>query len=181
MDGICRRSDMTRSEYRKVLAAVAAGEMVRLRRGVYAAPDALLSSEVSVGSIVPCGILCLYSAWSYHRLTTQIPDAFYVAVKSNRRVILPECPAIRLVYVADSILELGVIQEDTYGVCNRMYDVERSVCDAIKYRNKIGIDVMSEILNNYLSRDSHNIRRLLEYAEMLRVRSVLNKYLEARP
>lgn len=180
IEGFYRRDDMTRSEYRKVLSAVASGEMVRLRRGVFATPDTLLSSEINIDSIIPGGILCLYSAWAYHRLTTQIPDAFYVAVKSKRRIVLPAYPEIKLVYVSDSILSLGLSTINIDSGSNLIYDTERAVCDAIKYRNKIGLDVMAEILNNYLARENRNIRKLLEYAQKLRIRSVLNKYLEAR-
>lgn len=181
IDGVIRRCDMTRSEYRKILAAVENGDMLRLRRGIFARPEVLLSSEVDIESIIPGGILCLYSAWSYHRLTTQIPEAFYVAVKSKRRIVLPDYPIIRLVYVSDSIIELGVMPINTDGRSNLIYDIERSVCDAIKYRNKIGLDVMSEILSNYLSREDRKIKKLLEYAEKLRIRTILNKYLESRP
>lgn len=180
IDGVIRKRDMTRSEYRKALAAVESGDMVRIRRGVFAKPEALLSSEVDIESIVPGSILCLYSAWSYHRLTTQIPEAFYVAVKSKRRIVVPDYPEIRLVYVSDSILELGVITTKNAGTNNLIYDIERSVCDAIKYRNKIGLDVMSEILTNYLSREDRKIKKLLEYADKLRIRTILNKYLESR-
>jgi len=178
--GIFRRSDITQREYRKVLSAVDSGEIIRLRKGVYATHEALLSSVVDIDSIVPDGILCLYSAWAYHQLTTQIPDAFYVAVRSKRRIVLPIDPAIQLVYVSDSILRLGVTTIDNDGIANQIYDLERSVCDAVKYRNKIGLDVMSEILNNYLSRENRNIKKLLEYAGKLRIHSVLNKYLEVR-
>ncbi|QCQ46681.1 hypothetical protein DBK98_018995 [Bacteroides sp. PHL 2737] len=31
-----------------------------------------------------------------------------------------------------------------------IFDLERSVCDAIKYRNKVGIDVMAEVIQTYL-------------------------------
>lgn len=34
----------------------------------------------------------------------------------------------------------------------RIYDKERCVCDAFKFRNKIGIDFCSEIIDNYLAR-----------------------------
>lgn len=30
--------------------------------------------------------------------------------------------------------------------------MERSVCDAIKYRNKIGLEVCSEVVRNYLKK-----------------------------
>ena len=46
------------------------------------------------------------------------------------------------------------------GVLLKIYDLEKSVCDAIKYRNRVGIDVSSEILRNYLSRKDCDITKL---------------------
>jgi hypothetical protein len=54
------------------------------------------------------------------------------------------------------------------------------VCDAIKYRNKIGTDVMAEILNAYLSSSQVNIDLLCRYAKALRVYSTLKQYLEVK-
>lgn len=177
---VVRTQEMTRSRYRKILAGVHRGEVLRLRRGVYASPEAIASSVVDIDGLIPGGIICLYSAWAFHQLTTQIPDAWYVAVKNNRRIALPELPKINLVYISEKILDLGVETIEMEGITNRIYDVERSVCDAIKYRNKIGLDVMAEILTTYLNRESRNIKKLLEYADKLRVRNMLNNYLDVR-
>lgn len=65
--------------------------------------------------------------------------------------------------------ELGVVEVEIDGFKVKVYDLEKSVCDAIKYRNKIGLDVSSEISNNYLSRKERDIIRLYEYASRLRV------------
>lgn len=40
---------------------------------------------------------------------------------------------------------------DIDGFHVRVYDMERCVCDAVKFRNKVGIDVCSEIIKNYLN------------------------------
>lgn len=175
---IVRRKDMSRGVYRKVASSVDKGSMIRLKAGVYSTPEAILSTWIDIDKIVPDGILCLYSAWSIHRLTTQIPDAFYVAIRNKRRVVLPEFPSIHLVYISDSILDLGVEKVEENGLASRVYNCERSVCDAIKYRNKIGIDVMAEILKTYLSRDNRDIKKLTEYASRLRVKNILSKFLE---
>lgn len=62
----------------------------------------------------------------------------------------------------------------------RVYDVERSVCDAVKFRNKVGMDVCSEIINNYLERPNRNLSRLMDYARILRVGTILEKYLQVK-
>ena len=59
-------------------------------------------------------------------------------------------------------------------------DMERSVCDAVKYRNKIGLDVCGEVIDNYLKNENRNITLLHEYAVRLRVKNILTKYLETR-
>ena len=62
----------------------------------------------------------------------------------------------------------------------RVYDVERSVCDAVKFRNKVGMDVCSEIINNYLERPDRNLSRLMDYARILRVGTILEQYLQVK-
>lgn len=40
---------------------------------------------------------------------------------------------------------------------------------AVKFRNKVGMDVCSEIINNYLERPDRNLSKLMDYARKLRV------------
>ena len=60
----------------------------------------------------------------------------------------------------------------------RIYDLEKSVCDAVKFRNKIGLDVATEVVKAYLGRKGRNISRLMAYARQMRVASTLKGYLE---
>ena len=62
----------------------------------------------------------------------------------------------------------------------RVYDVERSVCDAVKFRNKVGMDVCSEIINNYLERPNRNLSKLMDYARKLRVGTIFEQYLQVK-
>ena len=59
-----------------------------------------------------------------------------------------------------------------------IFDIEKCVCDAVKFRNKIGIDVCTEIVKNYLKRRNKNIAKLMKYAKVLRVAKTLSTYLE---
>lgn len=158
--------------------AVRKGEAVRLKNGIYADIDALANTMVDIRIIVPGGILCLWSAWSVYSLTTQIPNAYYIAIERTRKIVLPDYPEFQLVYQSDNLLSIGATRKNVQGYDIPIFDVERSVCDAIKYRNKVGIDVMAEILQTYLKRPDRNISRLMDYASRLRIRKTLNQYLE---
>ena len=83
-------------------------------------------------------------------------------------------------YYTDKVLNVGVSQMTIDGFSVNVYDVERCVCDAVKFRNKVGMDVCSEIINNYLERPERNISRLMDYARTLRVSATLEKYLEVK-
>ena len=166
-------------DYRRFLNEVHTnGDYVKIKNGLYASWDTLSNDTVDIEKIVPDGILCLYSAWHFYGMTTQVPDSFYIAIDRNRKVRLPSMPDITLVYQTSQLLECGVSEIRTDNFNFRIYDRERCVCDAIKYRNKIGIDVMSEILNAYLKHKERNLDKLHKYAAALRVQSILKRYLE---
>jgi predicted transcriptional regulator of viral defense system len=167
-------------KYRELLEAAKKGDVTRIKRGVYASDDALASIMIDVDKIVPSGILCLYSAWSHYRMTTQVPTAHYIAIDRSRKVVVPDFPAIQLVYQRPKILHLGEVRDSIQGFEVSIYNRERCVCDAIKYRNKIGTDVMAEVLNSYLSSQDTHIDLLCRYAQELRVYSTLKQYLEIK-
>lgn len=163
--------------YYFVRKAMDAGDVVRLKNGVYATQEGLANTMVDVERIVPGGVLCLYSAWEHYGLTMQIPGAFYVAVEKHRKVVVPEFPPITLCYWDQKYYELGVVEAEVAGFKLRIYDMERSVCDAVRFRNKIGLDVMTEILRAYLRRKDRNIARLTEYAGKMRIGTRMTQYL----
>lgn len=177
-DGFLKSSDTDSKSYRRLLHAAKEGEVIRLKRGVYATEDALANTMIDIEKIVPGGIICLYSAWNYYEMTTQIPSAFFIAIDRDRKVVVPDFPEIQLIYQNPKILTMGCSQIEIQNYKVSIYNRERCVCDAIKYRNKIGIDVMAEILSTYLKSSNRNIELLRTYADQLRVLSSLRRYLE---
>ena len=177
--GIITKDELSgRAEYKRVLRAVDRGDVVRLRHGVYAEPTAILNTMSDVEKVVPGGVVCLYNAWAHYQLSTTIPPAFCVAIEAKRKVSIPETLPVQLYYWKKENLEIGVHMEVISNYNVKITDMERSVCDAVKYRNKIGLDVYSEVIRNYLKKPSRNLTRLMEYAKQLRVANVLKNYLE---
>ena len=179
LGGIISTADMANeAEYKRIHRAAKRGELTRLRSGVYASPDALLDTMLDIERIVPGGVVCLYNAWSHYQLTTTIPPAFCVAVERKRKVVIPPTLPITLYYWKEKNLSLGVIEDVLSGHTVRITNIERSVCDAVKYRNKIGLDVCAEIVRTYLRKEGRDLSLLTEYAKRLRVWSTLKNYLE---
>ena len=177
-EGFMLRDNMSAYQYHQTLQKVQTGELLRLRPGVFAEPVTLADTMLDMDVLIPGGVVCMYSAWEHYELSTQVPNAFCVAIPRKRKLVLPEFPPITLYYWSDHLLEFGTVQAEVHGHNVHITDLERSVCDAIKYRNKIGLDVCAEILRAYLRRPGSNIPKLTEYAKKLRVAATLKKYLE---
>lgn len=176
---IIRSADLKGAAYRRFITSHASENgYFKIKNGIYASTDALAETMFDIDILVPGGIICLYSAWHYYRMTTQIPDSFYVAISRKRKVRLPSMPDLTLVYVSDSILDIGKTRQNVDGHEVFIYDKERCVCDAVKYRNKVGIDVMAEIISSYLKSPARDLSKLYNYARKLRVANILQRYFE---
>lgn len=169
-----------RMEYERLRRALQAGTLIRIRKGIYAKEEALANSMIDVERIIPDGVLCLYTAFMHYALSTQVPASICIAIEAKRKIRLPEYPTIDLYYWKKENLMFGIVQQTIADYDVRITDLERTVCDAVKYRNKIGLDVCGEILDHYLKRPDRNISVLHSYAKRLRIENVLNRYLETR-
>ena len=110
------------------------------QRGAFITPgevSALANNMIDVERIVPHGVLCLYSAFAHYGLSTQVPSATCIAIEAKRKVRLPEYPPIDLYYWKKENLQFGIVKKNISVYEILITDMERTVCDAVKYRNKI--------------------------------------------
>lgn len=163
--------------YRRIVRAEKKGKLVRVRKGVYALPYAFMDAMIDVDSVVPGGVVCLYNAWAFYGLTMQNPPTFCIAVDAKRKIVFAQKQMITLYYWNEQSLTLGVEEVEYSSHKVRMTNAERSVCDAVRYRNKIGEDLCLEIIRTYLKRPDRKIGLMMEYAKALRVAKILGNYL----
>jgi hypothetical protein len=60
-----------------------------------------------------------------------------------------------------------------------MYCPEKTICDSFRYRGKLGLDTAKEGLSEYLKSRDRNLEKLLEYADICRIRPLLKTWLDA--
>jgi predicted transcriptional regulator of viral defense system len=154
------------------------GKLEKVKHGLYRDPQ--MASNDGWGEIcriVPSGVICLYSAWYFYGLSTFISTSVHIAIKNKQKIVLPDYPPIDLYYWTDKYHELGQVKAIHNGEQIIIYDLEKSVCDAVKFRNKVGMDLCSEILKNYIKRKDRNLDQLMKYAKIMRVSEIISKYL----
>jgi len=179
--GYIRSKDLrTAGVHPTVLPAMAReGAAIRLKRGLYTLPDYKKRDELTEALLsVPGSVLCLGSALSFHELGTWEPPEIYLAVKSGRKIRLPDFPPIRLFHFSAGSFGLGLIENAGRNKAVRVYDAERTVCDLFRFRHRLGRDISAEALREYMRRRSRNVNKLLSYAEKLHILGPIRRSLE---
>jgi predicted transcriptional regulator of viral defense system len=153
-------------------------KLVKIGRGIYKVNISPENEWAELNVLVPKGVLCLLSAAFYHELTTFIPSHYQFAIPRHNKIKLPDYPPIEIFYWDEIVYKTGCDIIDIQGVEMRIYDREKTICDIVKYRDKIGLDIFKEVIKNYLQRKDRNIPKLSTYARNMRIYSYLQQYLE---
>jgi predicted transcriptional regulator of viral defense system len=177
--GFLKSKELTsRNQWRILNKMLADGIVVKIKRGVYALSEYQHSSSlVEVSHLIPCGVVCTFSAWFYYGLTTTIPHSVNLAVNANKKVSLPDYPPVKLHYLTEKYYQLGITEIIIDQQKIKIYDIEKSVCDAVKFRNKAGMDIAIEVVRNYVRRrQERNLDKLTKYARQMRIENIMQSF-----
>jgi predicted transcriptional regulator of viral defense system len=137
------------------------------------------SSLAAVARRVPGAVVCLLSALRVHDLTTQAPFETWIAIPTRARTPKLDGLPVRVVRMAKAPLAAGVAHRKIDGVQVPVFDLEKTVVDCFRFRNRIGLDVALEAMREYVRRPRRNVERLLHYAAVDRVAKAIRPYLQA--
>lgn len=152
-----------------------------LGRGVFrlaSMPDFSESDLVLVTKRIPQGIVCLISALAHYELTTQVPRFVYIALPRTSRLPKPNYPPLRYFWYSTSAYESGVETILVSGFPVRIYNAEKTLADCLKFRQKIGMDVVLEAFKKYWRKGRTDLDKLYDYAKICRVEKVLHPIVE---
>ena len=184
-NGLLRTRDVdSAGAPRSALARLAHdGRLVRLGRGLYSLPDRAGSehdglAEVSAKSST--GVICLISALRFHELTTQQSSDIWLAIPHKAHAPRIDYPPLRIVRMSGEAMRQGIDEHDVAGTTVRVFCIAKTVADCFKFRNKIGLDVALEALQEAWRSRRASMDELWRYAEICRVANVMRPYIESR-
>lgn len=159
--------------YRTLQKLIAQGYVEKVRYGYYQWVDQEDFSEVSiVVRLFPDAILCMDTALRYYGYSDRTPVEWHLAVSkdSGKSRFKIDYPFVKSYYMEPSLLELGLTIGKMDGHKVRIYDKDRLMCDCLRYRNKMDKEIFNKAIQNYIADPDKSIPKLLEYAELLRVK-----------
>ncbi len=158
------------------------GMLTKVGHGLYSLsePDATEHLPlIEVSKRVPKGVICLLSALSFHRITTQIPHEVWIAVQRGSWRPDSDYPPLHVMRVSEPAFSFGVEKHRLNGVAVNIYSPAKTVADCFKFRSKVGFDVAIEALREVLRTRKATTDDLVRASEACRVSRVIRPYLEA--
>lgn len=154
-------------------------EIHRIVKGQYILSDDLQDELLSISKRSDKIIFSHETAMFLHGISDRTPFEHTVTAPSGcipSPAIKAEC---RVYYIKDDLFDLGRTRLKTpAGNEVQAYDLERTICDAVRSRSKLGTETFLAALKMYAADPRKNLNRLNGYAKRLRVEKTLRQYLE---
>ena len=154
-------------------------KIYRIVKGQYILPDDMQDELLSISNRSERVIFSHETALYLHGISDRTPFEHTVTAPSGcipSAAIKAEC---KVYYIKPELFELGKTTLRTpAGNDVPAYDLERTICDVIRSRNKLGTETFLAALKLYAANPKKNLNQLNTYAKQMRVEKVLRQYLE---
>ena len=119
------------------------------------------------------------TALFFHDLTDREPLKYTITVRTGYNPSRLQEDGFQVYTVKKDLHEIGITTMLTsFGHSVPVYDMERTICDLLRSRKNIEMQVFQEALKQYAKRKDKNLRMIMKYAAMFHVEKILRPYLE---
>lgn len=158
---------------------VAEGKLERVDRGVYVSSDSIEDEMYSMQAKYPKLIYSHETALYLHGLSDRTPFEYSASVPSGYKVVGSVAERFKIYYIKKDLHEMGVATvHSSHGNPIKTYNIERTICDLIRSRSRIDVQILNEALKRFVKLNSADLSMLMEYAKKLKIDTVLKNYLE---
>ncbi len=165
---------------RQYLSLFAAeGKLQRVGQGIYLSPDAFEDTMYLIQCRSDKIIFSNETALYIHELTDRDPLQYSVSVPRGYGIARLQESGLVVYTVKKELHRLGKETAKTiHGRDIFVYNIERTICDIIRYRNRMDADMFAKALKRYASGKPRNHSRLMDYAKAFRIEKPVRQYME---
>lgn len=165
---------------RRCLAAmVESGVICKVERGIYVLPESWEDELFFMQHRFSKGIFSHETALYLHEMTDRTPIRYTMTFPFGYNTGSVKKQGIIAKLSTQETYELGIITVSSLSDNPvKVYDIERTLCDIVKARHRADIQVINQAMKTYASSKNKDIAKLLSYADCLRVKPKVLKYME---
>lgn len=154
-------------------------KITRISRGYYSLKNSFADNFYIVLSKSKKAVFSDATALYLHNLSDRNPSIYDITVPYSAGNSYKEEKNVNIHYVKKELLDFGLTEmESPFGMKVRVYDVERTICDIIKNKNKMDIEIFTKALKSYSKLKSKDLNKLMRYAKQLKVDKKVREYME---
>ena len=148
----------------------------RKEKGVYVKKGRNVNDFFLIQQRYKTGVFSHNTALYFYHLTDRTPLKYDMTFKNNIRV---NDEIIEPHYIKQDKYELGIIELELQDKTTiKVYDLERTIIDILRDRNKIDLQIFNTAMKEYMKRKDKNLIKLSKYAKEFKMENVLKKYME---
>lgn len=160
-------------------AMVDSGTIYRVDRGIYALPEIWEDEMFFIQYRFSKGIFSHETALYLHGMTDRTPIRYTMTFPFGYNTGGVKKQGILAKLSTEETYNLGIITVSSpAGNPIKVYDIERTLCDIVKARHRADIQVINQAMKTYASSKEKDIAKLMSYADQLRVKPKVLKYME---
>ena len=154
------------------------GVLVRVDRGIYLKQDCWEDEFLLLQIKYPTGIFSYETALYLHGLTDRTPAKLTMTFTQGYNP-----PSLK----NENVIAKRVVPENYgFGITNgtspagndiQLYDIERTLCDIVR-GSGADIQIVNAAMKRYAAAPGKDIHKLMQYAEKLRVKKKILRYME---
>lgn len=177
-NGIILASDLKKlnihKQYLKLLCDE--GYIERKEKGVYVKKEKKVNDFFLIQQRYKTGVFSHNTALYFYHLTDRTPLKYDMTFKNNIRV---NDEIIEPHYIKQDKYELGITELELQDKTTiKVYDLERTIIDILRDRNKIDLQIFNTAMKEYMKRKDKNLIKLSKYAIEFKMEKILRKYME---
>jgi len=152
------------------------GIIEKVASGIYIDTNKIEDNYYVFGLSMPNVIYSHMTALYFHGLSIKAPtDVYDITVKRSYNSI--HLRNHNVFYVGNDVYGLGMTEIETpMGNKVKVYDVERCICDIIRSKSRMDLELIKHSVKEYIKRKDKNLVKLSLYAEKLGIKDVVMDY-----
>lgn len=167
---------------RHILSDLASqGVIERIRPGVYQKNGEIIDDFILISSNSSRIVFSCQTALYLHNLSDRTPNTFCISVPQgyNASHIKKRYENLQVRYVKKELHPVGATKIETpLGNTVQVYDMERTICDIILYREKIDKQIFTDGVTRYFKRADKDLRTLIKYSRKFNMEDEIRRYME---
>lgn len=166
--------------YKTIQRLQLSGELEKLEYGLYMDPNQMEDEYFIAQYRCKEGVFSHETALYFHNLSDRTPITMMLTIPSGYNTrLLVEQDKYKFFYIDASLHKLGKIEiESPFGHLIEIYDKERTICDCIKKKDQLDTDMVKEAIKRYMQTPGVEFAKLIEYAEIFKIKEQVRIYLE---